>query len=101
MKQEGEPSYSPGRKMTRDKRDKIIIITEETNCPLCKGKGRLKAPRGKHGKRIINNSIMAKLLRDRGYSLREIGAFLGYKSPRSVELCLERYEKHYKDGQTT
>jgi hypothetical protein len=33
---------------------------------------------------------MAKALRKAGYSFRQIGAFLGYKSPRSVVLAVER-----------
>lgn len=33
---------------------------------------------------------MAKVLREHGYSIRQIADFLGYKSPRSVCLALER-----------
>jgi hypothetical protein len=36
---------------------------------------------------------MAGLLNKEGYSLREIAKFLGFRSPRSVQLCLIRYEK--------
>ena len=70
-----------------------MLTKDKIKCPICKGKGELPKPRGKHGKRIIDNAIMANLLRDAGYSLREIGGFLGYKSPRSVQLCLERKTK--------
>ena len=45
----------------------------------------------KHTKRRIDISIMAKLLREAGYSIREIGAFLGYSSPRSVQMLLKKH----------
>jgi hypothetical protein len=57
-------------------------------CPVCKGRGELIGPHVRH--KTIDNTIMAKLLRDVGYSYRDIRNFLGYKSPRSVALCLKR-----------
>lgn len=36
----------------------------------------------------VDKKIMAKLLRKDGYSLRQIGKFLGYGSPRSVQLLI-------------
>ena len=65
-------------------------------CPICKN-GILPDPRSKT-RRVVTKTIMARLLREAGYSLREIGAFLGYKSPRSVQLCLERKSFHEKDN---
>lgn len=32
---------------------------------------------------------MARVLRDNGYSIRQIQEFLGYKSPRSIAAFLE------------
>lgn len=70
-------------------------------CPVCLGKGRIQTPFttppaagqkpvSKTKERLIRNTIMAKLLREAGYSLREIARFLNYGSPRSVQLCLAR-----------
>jgi hypothetical protein len=78
------------KRLMEDAVAKELDKVTDIKCPLCKGQGNLPKPKGKHGRRIIDNTIMAKLLRKEGYSLREIGAFLGYKSPRSVELCLAR-----------
>jgi hypothetical protein len=61
---------------------------DSIQCPVCKGSGELIAPHTRH--KTIDNTIMAKLLRDAGYSYRDIMKFLGYKSPRSVALCLQR-----------
>jgi hypothetical protein len=58
-------------------------------CPVCQGKGEIANPRPRNP-RTIDKTIMAKLLRDAGYSIREIMGFLDYKSPRSVQKCLER-----------
>lgn len=62
-------------------------------CPVCSGAGVLPMPNAstKHTKRRIDISIMAKLLREAGYSIREIGAFLGYSSPKSVQLLLKKH----------
>jgi hypothetical protein len=58
-------------------------------CPLCKGKGELSEPL-RFGHRVIDNSVMAKLLRKEGYSLREIMRFLQYNSPNSVAKLLKK-----------
>lgn len=57
----------------------------EIKCPVCKGKGRLLGP----SHQAVSNGVAARLLRDEGYSIREIMRFLGYKSPRSVAILLE------------
>lgn len=57
-------------------------------CPICKGKGFIIEPNPKD--RMINNSIMAKLLRKEGYTIRQIMRFLEYKSPRSIQLLLKK-----------
>jgi len=64
------------------------------NCPVCKGTGQLPHP--KLGLRTdegagVALSIMAKALREQKYSLREIGKFLGYNSPRSVQMLLKKH----------
>lgn len=64
------------------------------NCPVCKGSGKLPHP--KLGKRRdetagVALSVMAKSLREQGFSLREIGGFLGYPSPRSVQMLLKKH----------
>lgn len=63
---------------------------DRMKCPCCKGKGTLPEPRSSERDLSAERARMAKTLRDAGYSLRQIGGFLGYKSPRSVVLALER-----------
>lgn len=63
-------------------------INEKQNCVVCKGTGKLPLPYLKRKNAHINNIIMAKLLHKAGYSLRQIGKFLGYKSPRSIQLLV-------------
>lgn len=74
-------------------------------CPICKGTGEIEFPLSRKRipvkpaitkepsrsrVRVEQNTIMAKLLRKEGYSFQEIADFLGYRSKRSVQLCLER-----------
>ena len=59
-------------------------------CPCCNGSGELPEPRSSERDRSDERARMAKVLREAGYSIRQIGAFLEYKSPRSVVLALER-----------
>jgi len=54
-------------------------------CPICKGKGKIENP----FHRYIVKRIMAKMLRKQGYSYRQIMRFLGYKSPRSIQVMLK------------
>mgnify|MGYP001613475395 CR=1 FL=1 len=51
-------------------------------CPICNGRGTLDAPR--HGNDLAGKKIMARALHQSGYSLRQIAALVGWKSPRSV-----------------
>lgn len=53
-------------------------------CPVCKGKGKLNDP-----KSSFDRKKATKILRDNGFSLRDIMTLLGYKSPRSVTKNLE------------
>lgn len=57
-------------------------------CPVCKGVGKVELPYKLRSKARINDIVMAKLLHKDGYSLRQIGKYLGYKSPRSIQLLL-------------
>lgn len=59
-------------------------------CPVCKGKGCLPPPRSADRDLSKERTEMAKTLRSAGYSYRQIGKFLGLKSPRSVQLALNR-----------
>lgn len=60
------------------------------SCPICKGKGALPEPMNANETNEITNKVAAHLLREEGYSIREIMRFLGYKSPRSVAILLEQ-----------
>lgn len=62
-------------------------MSEKIKCPICKGKGEI--PRPARERRLVDNRVMARLLSDAGYSVREIMRFLGYKSPRSVQVLLK------------
>lgn len=57
-----------------------------SKCPVCKGKGLISVP-ARRG--TPDNGVMAMLLRDAGYSVREIMRFLNYKSPRSIQVLLK------------
>ena len=59
-------------------------------CPCCKGTGHLPEPRSSERDKSAERARMAQVLRDAGYSIRQIGAYLEYKSPRSVVPALER-----------
>ena len=59
-------------------------------CPVCKGKGELPEPRSTQRDKTAERQRMVRILRDAGYSIRQIAALIGYKSPRSVALALEK-----------
>lgn len=81
----------------------------QVKCPICLGSGKIHPPSLRKRKldgearvvrppsrkkiRVEQNTIMAKILRREGYSYQAIADFLGYKSKRSVQLCLERIAK--------
>ncbi len=54
-------------------------------CPVCKGKGELINP--KHIK--IDMKKVTRLLKNNGYSIRQIAIILGYKSHGSVQNLLK------------
>ncbi len=58
------------------------------NCPVCKGKGFLVKPKKQSDIKLKIQA--ASILRKNKYSIREIMALLGYKSPRSVQYILNR-----------
>jgi hypothetical protein len=61
-------------------------------CPICKGLGKIDPPKRQLDEREAKQ-IMARALRDHGYSFREIMKLCGWKSPRSAVLaCTERTE---------
>ena len=60
------------------------------SCPVCHGTGMLSAPNKVARDLAQERKEMAKVLRDHGYSIRQIADFLGWKSPRSVVVALEQ-----------
>ena len=59
-------------------------------CPKCKGTGVVKNFESLEKE---SKSIMAKALRDQGYSFREVAKIMGYASVRSVQILIEDHEK--------
>lgn len=59
-------------------------------CPICNGSGNLPETYSHRKLRLIDKKVMANLLRDKGYSIREIMRFLQYKSPRSVHELVKK-----------
>jgi DNA-binding transcriptional MerR regulator len=61
-------------------------------CLACNGEGLLNPP--KPSNRIYDTDgerqSTAKVLRDYGYTLREIAAILGYKHPQSIQSLLNK-----------
>lgn len=60
-------------------------------CPVCHGTGNIKRPHGMRKDMKLKRDH-AKILRDQGYSIREIATIMGYKSPRSVQDLLTSAE---------
>lgn len=58
-------------------------------CPVCNGKGVIDKPTLR-GKMLDKKESVCKLLRDEGYSVREIMRLLGFKSPRAVQYYLNK-----------
>lgn len=60
-------------------------------CPVCKGLGKMPAPRNTNKTTrpdIARKKAMCKAMTKAGYSYREIAAFLGYRSKRSISVLL-------------
>jgi hypothetical protein len=64
----------------------------KNRCKACKGEGLLNPP--KPNKAIYDtdgeNQATAQVLRDYGYTLREIASILGYKHPQSIQHLLNK-----------
>ncbi len=58
-------------------------------CPMCEGCGEIEAPHFKQ-KIMEEKRATAKRMRAQGYSIREVMKTIGYKSPRSVQMLLEK-----------
>ena len=62
-------------------------------CPLCKGKGKIKKP-GEDKRKVRQKKIdMINDLRERGYTIREIMIFFGYKSTSAIAHYLTPHHK--------
>ena len=62
------------------------------DCAACKGLGKLTPPKPKNGKRDTDGLMKsaATILRDYGYTLREIAEILGYNHPQSIQSLLNK-----------
>lgn len=60
------------------------------NCPICKGTGKLEEYPVHKSKRPPETNEVAKILQAEGYSIRQIMRILNYKSPRSVQILLDK-----------
>ena len=58
-------------------------------CPVCKGMGSLPPPASGVRDEVKERRDMARVLRNNGYSLRQIQKFIGWKSVGSVQKALE------------
>lgn len=69
------------------------MVKEKVNCPVCKGHGKIdKAGKTVDARRRRRKDIAEKL-RSEGYSIREIAALMGYKSPSTVDWILKGGKK--------
>ena len=59
-------------------------------CPICKGTGEIEEPKSKRAGKVVDNRIMASLLKKEGYSFRQIQKFLGYKSVGAIQNLLKK-----------
>jgi hypothetical protein len=64
-------------------------LSGPTICPICRGSGSLPEPKPQRKDERDTRREMARVLREHGYSLRQIAGLVGYKSPRSVALACE------------
>lgn len=63
-------------------------MISETQCPICKGTGIFQNPNRMQVDTVEVKRELAKKLREKGYSIRQIQQALGYKSTRSVTYLL-------------
>lgn len=65
---------------------------QEYKCPICKGTGVIESPNMPND--MQDKRSCANLLRNNGYSIRQIMKLMGYKSTRSVTFLLTNPIKH-------
>jgi hypothetical protein len=68
---------------------KAVFPKLNIQCPICKGKGVLTEPLTIPKDLAKERIVIAKALREKGYSIREIMKLMNYKSPLSVTLLLK------------
>lgn len=59
-------------------------------CPICKGSGKLEDPHKMQVDQVSVNTDIAKKLREKGFSIRQIMRALNYKSTRSITELLKK-----------
>jgi hypothetical protein len=63
----------------------FVLMTKETQkCPLCHGVGEIEKAGNNIAARQRRKKSIAHALRKEGYTIREIAALMGYKSPSQV-----------------
>lgn len=63
---------------------------EKGTCPICKGQGKVDKPKQDVAARKRRKKEIATTLRLEGYTIREIAALMGYKSPSTVDYILNQ-----------
>lgn len=74
---------------------KIICVVcrgRKSDCVACNGTGKINPPKPKNYKKDTDGAMKsaATIMRDYGYTLREIAETLGYKNPQSIQWLLEK-----------
>lgn len=65
-------------------------MNKKIQCPVCRGTGHIEAPNLRNEDEVTAKHRIAAMLREDGYSIRQIMRFLGYKSPSAVQFILKR-----------
>lgn len=63
---------------------------QKVKCSVCNGTGELSPPNNTIKERQARRAGIANKLRKEGYSIREIAALMGYSSPNSVFVLLDK-----------
>lgn len=64
-------------------------MSDKFKCPVCNGTGFTDNPHGISIDVVDVKRQMARQLRDKGFSVRQIQKALGYKSPGSIQHLLK------------
>lgn len=76
---------------------KLFWMIDKNKCPLCHGSGIIDQPLEKRREtkrlKVLRTPEMAKILRRKGHSIREIMKMMEYKSTVSVQLLLNKRAK--------